>query len=158
MSRTDVQIEILDPMQQLFLSPRQMSETQQLAALGQYADALDGYSKEILAAAWVEVRAEHTRASWPPIAAFIGACKAALKARSVLEKRMEIHLSPEEEHAQRMRRFDKFCAHRGFNDSQRSVLMRPNLWWLTPRSEWKSDWHEHEIPALYRDGGRFGSA
>lgn len=154
MARLDVQSEILDPMQQLFLPPRAMPEAQQAKALTQYVDALEGFARDVLAAAWCEVRAIHSRSSWPPIAAFVSACRAALKVRA--EPRVEVHFDAAEERRRWVHNFEKFCERHGFNASQRSVLDRPNLWWLTPRSQWRPDWRESEIPAVYRDGGMFG--
>lgn len=28
---------------------------------------------------------------------------------------------------------------------------RPNAWYLRPRAQWESHWHEDEIPAFYRE-------
>lgn len=82
MSAQDVQAEILDPMQRLYLPPRNMDEGQQSQALREYVNALQNFEQADLNAAWCAVRDTHTTRSWPVPAAFIMAAKQARKYRS----------------------------------------------------------------------------
>lgn len=81
MSDQAIKDEIIDPMQQLFLPPKDMPDEWQRQALRQYMDALRTFSREDLQAAWKSVRDAATARSWPPIAAFVRAAWAARKAR-----------------------------------------------------------------------------
>jgi hypothetical protein len=82
MSAQDVQAEILDPMQRLYLPPRNMEESQQSQALREYVNALQNFEQADLNAAWCAVRDTHTTRSWPVPAAFIMAAKQARKYRN----------------------------------------------------------------------------
>ena len=81
MSEQAIKDEIIDPMQQLFLPPKDMPDEWQRQALRQYMDALRTFSREDLQTAWKTVRDAATARSWPPIAAFVKAAWAARKAR-----------------------------------------------------------------------------
>jgi hypothetical protein len=82
MSDTDVQAEILDPMQRLFLPPRNMEPSQQAEALREYIKALCLFDAGDLREAWGAVRDTHTTRAWPVPAAFIVAAKQARKYRT----------------------------------------------------------------------------
>jgi hypothetical protein len=82
MSAQDVQSEILEPMQRLYLPPRNMDEGQQSQALREYVSALQNFEQADLNAAWCAVRDTHTTRSWPVPAAFIIAAKQARKYRN----------------------------------------------------------------------------
>lgn len=79
MSLTDVETEILQPMQRLFLPPRNMDEGQQREALREYGNALQNFIAADLREAWRAVRDTHTTRSWPVPAAFILAARQARK-------------------------------------------------------------------------------
>ncbi len=79
MTASDVQHEILDPMQRLYLPPRSMEETQQSAALREYVSALQAFDATELNVAWTTVRDTHTTRSWPVPAAFVMAARQARK-------------------------------------------------------------------------------
>lgn len=90
MSAQDVQTEILEPMQRLFLPPRNMEEGHQQSALREYVNALQNFEAEDLKAAWQAVRDTHTSRGWPVPAAFIMAAKQARKDRlGVPQQRQE---------------------------------------------------------------------
>lgn len=80
MSETAIREEIIDPMQRLFLPPKTMSAEQQALALREYMDALRGFEREDLQAAWKVARDSALTRSWPPIAVFI---KAAYQAKNL---------------------------------------------------------------------------
>lgn len=81
MSAEDVQREILEPMQRLFLPPRNMEEGHQQSALREYVAALQNFDALDLKASWQAVRDVHTARGWPVPAAFIVAAKQARKDR-----------------------------------------------------------------------------
>lgn len=81
MSAEAVQTEILEPMQRIFLPPRQMGETQQMAALRDYVAALQGFDAGDLHAAWERVRDNHPNRSWPVPSVFVVAARGARKER-----------------------------------------------------------------------------
>lgn len=77
MSAEDVQTEILDPMQRLFLPPRKMEDSEVSAALREYARSLQNFEAPDLRAAWEAVISTHANRSWPVPAAFIVAARSA---------------------------------------------------------------------------------
>lgn len=77
MSANDVKQEILAPMQKLYLPPRQMPEPDQIGALQQYVQALNGFGGDALKVAWQEVRDKWLKLSWPPPALFVQAARRA---------------------------------------------------------------------------------
>lgn len=79
MSVQAVQTEILEPMQQLFLPPRQMDLAAQQAALRGYALVLANFDTRTLKAAWIDVVASHTSRAWPVPAVLVNAAKRVLK-------------------------------------------------------------------------------
>lgn len=79
MALIDVEAEILGPMQAVFLPPRNMDEGQQRATLREYGDALGGYDRPTLKAAWRAVRDTHATRSWPVPGLFVSAAKDARK-------------------------------------------------------------------------------
>jgi hypothetical protein len=82
MSAEAVKSEILEPMQRQFYPPKQnMPAADQAAALRDYVMALQGFDEEDLRAAWADVRATHTKPSWPLVAIFVTAARAARKLR-----------------------------------------------------------------------------
>jgi len=81
MSASAVQSEVLEPMQRLFLPPRNMDEGQQASALREYVSALDGFDTEDLRAGWKIVRDTHVTRSWPVPGALVNAARAARKDR-----------------------------------------------------------------------------
>lgn len=82
MSAEAVKTEILEPMQRQFYPPKQnMPAADQSAALRDYVMALQGFDAEDLRAAWADVRATHTKPSWPLVAIFVTAARNARKAR-----------------------------------------------------------------------------
>lgn len=82
MALRDVEIEILEPMQRLYLPPRNMDEGQQKLALREYGNALQSFEASDLRVAWSTVRDTHTTRSWPVPAAFVMAARGARKERS----------------------------------------------------------------------------
>jgi len=81
MSAYDVDVEILGPMQTIFLPPRGLSEEQQTASLKEYSRALEGFDAIDLKTAWNDVRDSHTTRGWPVIGQFVLAARVARKAR-----------------------------------------------------------------------------
>lgn len=81
MSAVDVQNEILDPMQRLFLPPRKLADGEEQAVLLEYVRALEKFAAIDLKVAWQEVLETHTTRSWPLPAAFIQAARKARKDR-----------------------------------------------------------------------------
>lgn len=98
MSAEAVQAEILDPMQRLFLPPRQMGANEQTAALRDYVAALQGYDGADLKAAWERVRDTHANRSWPMPSAFIRAASESRRDRVPPQKG---RLSSDENHTAR---------------------------------------------------------
>lgn len=80
MSANDVDAEILQPMQRLYLPPRNMDEGQQSQALREYVDALQHFDRTELNVAWTTVRDCHTTRAWPVPASFVMAARQARKA------------------------------------------------------------------------------
>lgn len=81
MSLADVNAEILEPMQRLFLPPRNMDAEAQRGALNGYGEVLKGYAREDLRTAWVEVVTAHVARSWPVPGVIVLACRKAAKER-----------------------------------------------------------------------------
>lgn len=81
MSAEAVQAEILEPMQRLFLPPRQMDATTQAQALRDYLGALEHFNAPDLKTAWANVRDSHPTRSWPVPAVFVAAARMARKDR-----------------------------------------------------------------------------
>lgn len=79
MSAQDVENEILEPMQRLFLPPRQMGQSEQIGALREYVAGLQHFSATELNVAWTTVRDTHMQRSWPLPAAFVMAARQARK-------------------------------------------------------------------------------
>lgn len=73
MSALDVQNEILEPMQRVFLPPRRMEAADEQAALRDYVEALEQFGNEDLGWAWRKVRETHVTRSWPLPAQFFKA-------------------------------------------------------------------------------------
>ncbi len=88
MSANDVQNEILDPMQRLFLPPRNMPDEQVSGALREYVASLQEFDGSDLRRAWETVRDTHTTRGWPVPAAFKMAAMQARKERKSLEPRV----------------------------------------------------------------------
>lgn len=86
MSEQAIRDEIIDPMQRLFIPPKNMEGDQQALALREYMDALRGFEREDLRAAWHTIRDSAVARSWPPIGAFL---KAALLAKRERQTKME---------------------------------------------------------------------
>ena len=82
MSANAVEVEILAPMQRLFLPPQRMDEAQQIAALREYIGALQRFHVDDLRAAWQSVRDSHTTRAWPAPAAFVLEARKARSARA----------------------------------------------------------------------------
>lgn len=83
MSKTDVQNEILAPMQRLYLPPRDFDEAMQKSVLEEYADALKNFDAVDLKTAWGVVRNEHKTRAWPVIGQFYLAASRALSDRQM---------------------------------------------------------------------------
>ena len=79
MSDNAIRDEIIDPMLRLFSPPKAMDEAQQIAAMRDYMDAMRGFSRNELQAAWREVRDTTQTRTWPPIAVFVKAAAGARK-------------------------------------------------------------------------------
>lgn len=77
MAAADVQAEIIDPMQRLFLPPKAMPDHQIADALREYVDALQGHKATVLRDAWRRVRDTHETRAWPSVGAFAKAARAA---------------------------------------------------------------------------------
>lgn len=73
MSALDVQSEILEPMQRVFLPPRRMEAPDEQAALRDYVETLQTFGAEDLSWAWRRVRETHVTRSWPLPAQFFKA-------------------------------------------------------------------------------------
>lgn len=86
MSAQDVQTEILEPMQRLFLSPRKMDEADQEAALREYVSHLQHFERQDLRVAWHEVVETHQNRSWPIPSQIIKAAKEAYRERASANK------------------------------------------------------------------------
>lgn len=82
MSATDVQTEIIEPMQRLYLPPRLMLADVQTEALRGYADVLKGFSAADLKAGWTDVVTTHTTRSWPVPGVIVLATRKAAKERN----------------------------------------------------------------------------
>lgn len=70
------------PMKRLFLRPPHASDVDESAALAEYADALSGFHKPVLEAAWKSIRDGQTGRYWPTVAVCIraaNACRAAFR-------------------------------------------------------------------------------
>lgn len=85
MSLQAVEANILEPMQRVYLPPRQMPQAQLAQALKEYADALDGFEASDLKTAWGLVRDSHLTRSWPMPAQFVVGAKLARKDRLAAE-------------------------------------------------------------------------
>lgn len=83
MSASDVQNEILDPMQRLFLPPRKLTDGEEQAVLRDYVHALEQFCKEDLRVAWQDLVETHTTRSWPLPSAIIKSARQALKERAI---------------------------------------------------------------------------
>lgn len=81
-SEQAIREEILEPMQRLFLPPKQMEQAQQISAMRDYMDALRGFEREDLQQSWRTVRDTHTSRGWPLPAAFVAAAVKAKKDRT----------------------------------------------------------------------------
>jgi hypothetical protein len=79
MSLAAVQTEILEPMQAIFLPPRDMDATALTAALRGYGAVLDPFDRADLKSAWREVVAEHRTRAWPVPGAIVQAARKAQK-------------------------------------------------------------------------------
>lgn len=82
MSLAAVQTEILEPMQALFLPPRDMDAAAQTMALRGYGAALERFEAGDLRAAWGEVVCEHRSRAWPVPGVIVTAARKALKDRT----------------------------------------------------------------------------
>lgn len=87
MAAHDVQREILEPMQRIYLPPRNYDEAQQSEALREYVSALSAFDATELNVAWSTVRDTHTTRAWPVPAAFVMAARQARKG-------MQLHPAP----------------------------------------------------------------
>src|SRR3569833_3051147 len=85
MPLADVQSEILEPMQALFLPPRDMDQAAQTTAFKAYGAVLLYFDAPDLRAAWGEVVAEHRTRSWPVPGAIVQAARKAQRDRGALE-------------------------------------------------------------------------
>jgi len=77
-----VQTEILDPMQAIYLPPRDMDATALTAALRAYGAVLEPFERADLRAAWREVVTEHRTRAWPVPGAIVQAARKAFKDRT----------------------------------------------------------------------------
>ncbi len=82
MSLAAVQTEILEPMQALFLPPRDMDAAAQTTALKGYGAVLEHFDAPDLRAAWVEVVCEHRTRGWPVPGVIVSAARKAQTART----------------------------------------------------------------------------
>ena len=82
MSLAAVQTEILEPMQALFLPPRDMDAAAQTTALKGYGAVLEDFDAPDLRAAWVEVVCEHRTRGWPVPGVIVSAARKAQTART----------------------------------------------------------------------------
>lgn len=87
MTATDVQNEIITPMQRLFLPPRAMPEPDVQAAMREYVDALKGFNAPVLKDAWCRVRDGYDKRVWPSVGHFAGAARAASRDHTSAQKR-----------------------------------------------------------------------
>ena len=85
MPLADVQSEILEPMQALFLPPRDMDQAAQTTALKAYGAVLQHFAAPDLRAAWSEVVAEHRARSWPVPGAIVQAARKAQRERTAAD-------------------------------------------------------------------------
>lgn len=82
MSLADAEAEILNPMQALFLPPRNLDDAAQTAALRGYGAVLQDFDRGDLKAAWTEVVATHTTRAWPVPGVIVLAARKARKERA----------------------------------------------------------------------------
>jgi hypothetical protein len=81
MSLAAVQTEILEPMQALFLPPRDMDAAAQTTALRAYGAVLEPFDAPDLRTAWGEVVCEHRTRAWPVPGVIVSAARKARNAR-----------------------------------------------------------------------------
>jgi len=81
MSLAAVQTEILEPMQALFLPPRDMDAAAQTTALKGYGAVLEKFDAPDLRVAWGEVVCEHRTRAWPVPGVIVTAARKARKDR-----------------------------------------------------------------------------
>jgi len=84
---TDVQNEIITPMQRLFLPPRAMPEPEIQAAMREYVDALKGFNALVLKDAWCHVRDNYDKRVWPSVGHFASAARTASRDQTAAQKR-----------------------------------------------------------------------
>lgn len=94
MSASDVQREILDPMQRLFLPPRRLEPGEEQAVLREYVRPLESYDADILRLAWQDIVETHGSRSWPLPSAVIKAAKEAARDRRLLSQPKINHDGP----------------------------------------------------------------
>lgn len=84
MTKADVQKQILEPMQRVYLPPRGYDDAMLQQNLGEYADALERFGEVDLRKAWTVVRDAHQSRSWPMPGAFVAAAIRARMEREAL--------------------------------------------------------------------------
>lgn len=84
MSREDVQQEILDPMQRLYLPPRGFDDALLKNVLSEYVAALEHFTGPDLKVAWQRVRDAATARSWPVPGTFVAAAARARMDREAI--------------------------------------------------------------------------
>src|SRR5207237_10331812 len=82
MSLADVQTEILEPMQAIYLSPRDMDAGALTAALKAYGAVLEPFARADLRAGWREIVAEHRTRYWPVPGTIVQAARKAYRDRT----------------------------------------------------------------------------
>ena len=78
---------ILEPMQRVFLPPRNMSEEDIQAALRPYCDVLSAFRDEDLEKGWAAVLGAHTTRAWPVPGVIAAACRHARGDRTAPQSR-----------------------------------------------------------------------
>lgn len=81
MSAAAVQAKILEPMQQVYVPPRDMAKSDQAAALRQYVGVLQRFDDADLDFAWAHVVETHPNRTWPVPSIFAAAARNAVKDR-----------------------------------------------------------------------------
>lgn len=101
MSAADVQAQILEPMQQIFLPPRDMAKADQAGALRQYVGVLSRFDGPALAVAWSNVIETHPNRAWPLPSVIAAAAREALKERNGGLPKAKRHEGAEQTSSQR---------------------------------------------------------
>lgn len=105
MSASDVQTEILGPMQRIFYPPRKMEPEDEQAALRDYVSALQDFPAADLSASWAFVRDSHPKTSWPIPSAFVLAA-----ARSRRDRQASAGIGKRSQESSQNERWDRWKA------------------------------------------------